>query len=398
MRGRKRGKIKRSEYRKNLKYLSLGIAAVVILLFGASSLYSAWGFSSVWGADVEFDNITFMGKEYHDVEDMPEYAFNVGSRTITADFDGSPVDDYDWVNAPLYWRTSSISYAAEGMKPKVNYDLSRFIYFNELTEEISEATGYVDISDDNETADIHFYFGFSVMFSTATYSMPNGAGRHQIFIPSADSDYAFYSEGLTESGEVLMKSEVAIRFAPTMNETFEYFGSVNDVRVYNTRAYYVQRSQDYVSDNYSIAYMNANYNWNSEEYLIPGEAEGIGIPNITYNVINSTTENMATIEVGAKLKAGIDPQVAVGGVHSIPEGGYSGYLDVTTMDVYNVGFIYDLVVAVSINDIPLYDVTARFAGGRVGIIFPSTEPMLWFNATWILLLVAIAIIVVFGRK
>jgi len=371
---------------KRTLYLILVIGAIVMIA-GGSTLFATFNYSSFWGADVELDAIKFGSTLYDDPTLLPEYAFNIGARTVTADFDDKPANVFDWNTADSYYGTKGITYADDGMKPTVNYDVSRFVYYDNVSNVISESLGYLDIDVVENTTDIHYYFGFSVMFSTAAYSVNTGEDGFITFIPAPDIDYVWYTEGITESAEVQMTSTVAIRFEPIV-EGYTYEGTLNSLQVVRERAYYVTNPPDSSYD--TIDDMNANYGWHTVAHHIEGYAESLGEPTILYDVINSDTEKMATIELGAKLRPAFDPVVYLETLSTVNPS-YDGYITVGAIDTYNVGFIYDIVVDVSINDIPLSDQTAIFALGRYGIntpVVPQPEP--WYITPIVLILVLVA--------
>lgn len=371
-------------YEKKYVYTTL-IAGAFVMLLGGTTLMSAFGVDTVWGGDVQFYSIKYFDQLISNPSELPEYAFNVGSRTITADFDGKIVDTYDWDTAPLYFGdTFGITYEADGMVPTINYDVGRFKYFNNLSQEISVATGF-PIFYENETADVHFYFGFSVGFSTAAYEVGTGEIA-RIFVPSSDTRYGWYTQAIVECAEAEMMSTIALRFEPIISGAVIYSGELNEVRVYRERAYYV--TQPPGEEYETIEDMNANFDWNGVGYQISGYAESLGIPKITYNVIDSDTEKMATIELGAKLRPGVDPLV-IGNKVSEPDSGLDGWISVGAIDTYNVGYVYDLVIDVSINGIPLTDPDAEWLMGRFGINFPAVPPLPWYLQEWVLIIALI---------
>jgi hypothetical protein len=381
---------------KRVLYASLVIMAVIVLGFGGT-LFNTFGIDSIWGADTQFDVIKYNDVRIASPEELPEYQFNVGSRTITINYDGVPAEEFDWSTATSYWGTKGIIYVDAGMKPKVNYDVGTFKYFNEITEEIAEAVGNLVISTDGETADIHFYFGFSIGFSTAATVLNNGQDGFRIYVPSASSQYAYYSESIVETGTVDMVSEVALRFsALSVSENITYTGHINAISVINQYSYYVTRPADYTGDDFSIDTMNAEYDWNSRDYYSPGKAVPIGVPEVKYNQIDSDTEDMAIISAGVSLTPGVDPQVQgeYPGVADI--GSLVGYVGVVGIDVYNVGYIYDILVDVSLNDIPLVNPDASFLLGRLGLVLPQTEPLPWFNSNMVLIIAMVLGFVLVG--
>lgn len=363
------GKLSLRPDKKKIYALSI---ILFFIIFGAGSIaFSTFGIDSVWGADIQFDKIKFGSNTIASPEELPDFSFNVGSRTITMNYDGLPQDEFDWDNAPIYWTTRTITYADAGMKPKVNYDLGRFIYFDRMNEEVATAIEDIKINYEEETADIHFYFGFSIGFSTAATVAHNGQGW-RTYVPSPYCNYAYYTESLAETGTVELTSEVALRFEAIIAGDYEYKGVINSVTVLKEYGYYVTRPADY-SGSYDIDIMNSDYDWNSEVYYAPGKAESLGEPKVLYGQIDSTTADMAIITAGAKLTPGVDPRVE-GGLNAVPKEGLSGWLTVSALDVYNVGFIYDLIIDVSINDIPLVDPGADYLAGRIGMVFSQKAP------------------------
>ena len=372
------------EKREKYAFLLLGM---FVVMTGASVAFSTFGLDSVWGADVQFDSISFMGTLIDEPEELPEYSFNVGSRTITADFDGKTLDTFDWETATDYWGSTGITYSEYGMSPTINYDLSRFKYYSNVTEELDEAQSYLVLDNTDQTIDVHFYFGFSIAFSTAAYSISlpsTGLAPKHVFIAGSDVNYGWRTESIVESREVEMTSVVALRFE-ALSGDFDYTGTLNQITVIGERAYYV--TQPPGTDYATIEEFNADYDWNDKQYTVFGYAEPVGVPKITYGVINSETEKMATIEATAKLRPALDPMVT--SVSEIPLGSYDGYVVVSGIDTYNVGFIYDIVVDVSINDIPVYDESAILALGRYGINLPVPPPPLWYLSPMVLIVVLV---------
>jgi len=370
---------------KRMTYAMLAIGAVLVLGLGGS-LFSTFGIESVWGADVEFDAIKFGSNLMDEVEDLPDYQFNVGSRTITINYDGVPQEEFIWEDADLYWNTPMIRYNDVGMKPKVNYDLGTFKYFDNMSVEVAEVVA--NIVYDGDTADIHFYFGFSIGFSTAAVPVSNGQETFRMYVPGAGMDYAYYSEALVESGIVEMTSAVALRFSPVVTDEYTYNGTVNSVTVLNQYGYYVTRPADYNGD-LNITKMNADYGWDNREYYLPGNAEAVGVPEVLYNQIDSAGDEMAVITASARMNPAVDP-VVQGVPFEYSEGEFDGWVNVIGMTVYNVGYIYDLIVDVSINDIPLVNPGADYLAGRIGISFSKGyDYPLWFNTDMMLAIAAI---------
>ena len=393
---------RRSSKRKSKKFLGLEkrekyallVVGMFVVLLGASTTFSTFGFESVWGADVQFDSIAFMDAVIESPEDLPEYSFNVGSRTVTSDFDGK-VEATHWDTATTLWGDKAITYADEGTYPTVNYDLSRFKYYNNITEELDESQAFMVVDNINEEVDVHFFFGFSIAFSTAAYSVPMPATdvyAHRVFIPRPGVHYGWGTETYVESNEVEMTSTVALRFEAFTGD-FDYSGSVNDITVIGERAYYVTRPPGVEYE--TIEEFNDGYEWKSPEHYVPGYAVASGTPQITYDVIDSASENMATIEASVKLRPALDP-VVTSEVVAL-EGLYPGYVVVDGIDTFNVGFIYDIVVDVSINDIPLYDESAILAMGRYGVNLPIPLPEPWYLSELALILIVIVSAVIFMK-
>ena len=185
-----------------------------------------------------------------------------------------------------------------------------------------------------------------------------------------------------------MFSEVAIRFNNTADDNLNYTGSVNSVSVVREYGYYVTQSASYAGE-YDIETFNTDFLWLNKAHRVPGIAESLGAPVITYDIIDSTSEDMATIKVGAKLRPAIDPWSAL--QFEFVEGVYDGWIQTDGISIYNVGYIYDLIIDVSINDIPLISDTADTLLGRMGItINPLAAEPIWWES-WVLIAVGIGV-------
>jgi hypothetical protein len=134
----------------------LGICFLVMLLFGASTFFSAY--RSAWGADTELLKVGIDGAVYDQSTVLP-YALNAGYRTITADFDGSPTDVVI-STLPVHYGVNTYSFNGPGMKPKVAYGAGQLIFLDKDGNKVVDQTSYPITHDDTQTVDVHYYFGF----------------------------------------------------------------------------------------------------------------------------------------------------------------------------------------------------------------------------------------------
>jgi len=396
----------------NRKIAVIVLIAVSFLVVGATTM-SSFGPSSAWGIDAELNAVGYKTTSginwYTPTSTFPDIAQVVtkGARIVTVDYDGSIVSLQGKTNAgtsgtPCY----SISGNEPGFMPPVTQAVGQMFYVDE-TGKPSLAPVY---HYDNASEDVICYFGFSIMFTTrvgelmllgdsAVANFNQFAGWHPTDLVNDIGDYGWRTKELPAIGEITAYTTVGfhVQVLNPANTELSYQGNVETLTIVGESARYTISTEDAsVSDN-SIAYFNDNYGWRST--YVPGYAVKDGNPTITYNVINSTTDNTATIAMGAKLRIGADAHqgdAAWIGTDAVLKP--LGYVQVGAINWFNVEYLCNILVEVHINHVPQADYEATWASGSGDGYVVYKDPaefdwVQWMKENQIVMLVIIFLVI-----
>ena len=366
----------RARLTKDFRKEGLLLLIVVGLVVGAFGLPFVTFASSDWGMDVELVSIGHGGNIY-DIGSLPSSADITleGKRITTLDYDGvvdyesaeqRPMMDYD-----PYMLPSDYS----GMLPRVSHAVGNLFYTNEVGERsLAPIRTFENTTED--LGNVHYYFGFSVMFTTR--AAVQYAGRDVLLYHRVDDEFDWLSRQIVPLGKIDMTTTVGIHLQ-SLTETFQYNGTINEVSIVNERARYTLASSiSGVSEDMDI--FNRDYSW-VEKYMI-GSAVKSRTPTIDYGVIDSESEQLATITLGASLEVGVEApltleQIWDPAVYDIINSLLAPY-DVEAafqLQVYNVEYIFDVVIDASLNGVPITDFMADWAAGTQDVLLPADDTM-----------------------
>jgi hypothetical protein len=349
------------------------------------------------------------GTNMYPVESLPTTALvsQAGNRIVTIDYDKA----INWATFPTStinaWGAAYTAYKVDtttpGLLPAVSHAVGNLFY----CAPNGTATEAPTKTFENTTGDlgnVHYYFGFSVMFTTRgdiSYS------NDPTLMKNRDSD----TLGWLTYRQVAPYSEIDARTVvqldlQSLGTNFQYQGVLNSVNVINQRARYTI-AESISGVNSSMDVFNTQYAW--LPHNMKGYASESLVPIVTYNQIDSESTNQATIELGAKLAIGLDSAVVLPWDYSSSwTASYAigllnaainpqGYDLAGTMHVYNVEFIYDLVIDVSLNGVPLADYMASYAQGTLDGLLKATEPQP-VEIPWLMIALIVILVVVVLRR
>jgi hypothetical protein len=379
-----------------------------ILLLGGLTVgvvadpFAAFGPSSEWGADVEIMAVGYGDNRYDDYADFPAGA-NVllsGSRAVTIDYDGIvDLDALSESDIPFRIDVSGpvpddLPTNTPGMYPMVTHAVGNFFYANELGNKVLAPIRIFE-NTSVDLGNVHYYFGFSVMFTTRGETKFGPSQGLAWYTPDTD-DNDWVGRQYAPVRPIDLTTVVGIR-VQSLTDTFEFEGFINEVKVVNERARYtLSESISGVSSDLEI--FNTLYDWEEDNIkgAIVAEAH-----RIAYDIIDSEDEKLASITLGATLQLGCDS--AVGWTlywQNIDEAlNEIGYDYVGTINVYNVEYIYDVLVDISINGVPITDWMGSWAQGTEDGTLPAdSQP---YEEPWMLYIfiaVAAVLVLTIARK
>lgn len=388
----------------------LGIFALIVLGIGVG--VSGFQFNvfadTDWGIDVELVSIGY-GTNMYQIEDLPDTAtiYLAGTRATTIDYD----KEINW--GTVARETLNIlggSYTAykatptsAGLLPTVTHAVGN-LFFSTANGSTTTAPKPVFENTTEGIGNVHFYFGFSVMFTTRA-DVYVGTGSTLITNREVGELGWLTYRQVAPYSEIDAKSVVGLNLN-SLTDTFDYQGVINTVNVVNQRARYTL-SEDISGVSSSLDVFNAEYEW--LPHNMQGYALESAIPVIKYNVIDTTKNKLATIELGAKLAIGMDSPVDLPwnleDMYASDVALYMlnaalnplGYDTAGSIHVYNVEYIYDLVIDVSLNGVPVADYMAEFAQGTSDAMMPADEQSDDEFPIFIVIAIAIIVIIVLRR-
>lgn len=389
---------------KTRRNATLLLVSVIVLLGAGSSLFAAFGPESGWEADVALSGVGFDSTMYTmDSPDIDDLASLLTARIVKVDFDGSAVDQHSTSSVETYTYFGGsrdydvFDYNAAGMEPKVDFSVGQFFAVDSEGNPILDYGGEWENVTTTE-GKLKFYFGFSVAFTTRAEIQTYAPADHAIMYAPYAHDYYWhnYEKEFGDIDTIAARAIIDLNVKSLTNFTYE--GTVDSVTVLGTpTARYTIDAADAELIDTSIDSFNSVYDWKAE--YTPGHAAPYNPTNpvvVTYNVINTTTDNVAQIQVGAVLRPGADCNTYTVGL-AMTTGLGGGPENVYTQDlfIYNVELIYNFVVETSLNGIPI-TAMGDWLSGRIdnGIIPPPPEPTFWEQYWW--LIVAIAVVCVLG--
>jgi hypothetical protein len=385
--------------RRNILLLGM---FVVMALIGSSTLFTAFGPSSAWEADVEIVRVSD-GVTWYTSEDVTDLGGFPSARIVKVDFDGDPIARHSTIDTIEYpgflgifpQGLNHFSRDDLGMQPTVDIAVGQMYLSNEDGVLVTQYWEWEDV--DAETGLLRFYFAFSVAFTTRAVQVPHSLPTWILELDTYEYYLRALTEGVPELGEVDVKSNVQLRVG---NEglNYTYKGIVEDVVLLDTRVRYTYNPAEIGVTDESIDVFNSEYDW--KEIFEYGSAKPMNEANpisVLHTVIDSESENMAEFSCGAILSAGVDANKRDQFAPTILTGGPETW-DIQDISVYNVELIYDLVCEVTLNGIPL---TAKGAllTGRYDSVFippPDPEPLDWWQEYWWLLLIVGGLFLITG--
>jgi hypothetical protein len=382
-------KIPRLGYKRQRQYVGLAVLVLILGIGGVSSLFTAFGPSSGWEGDTELVAVQFEDDIYTDKQEILDLGGLTGARIVTADFDGSSYDNWDGDILTVYNYFNSPGLDVElyneqdmGAAPDIRFSVGQLFYTNELGEKVDEEYyNWVAHQDDVLMGDVHYYFGFSVMFTTRAETQPRVSDIQYYMDDNSEYPYMKVDE-LPEGREVELESTVDLRIE-TLTDSL-YVGKVESITLLDTVSRY---TSDYGLGNDDLSYINNNLDWNSYPNQGVAQAASSTPIELIYDVINTDTDNVARIKANARMKPGFD-WFDNGRV----------YLDdnvheVSALQMYDVELMYHIVAEVTINNVPLMDWTGYFSAGTGDYSFRIDEPETEFPFWIILLVVVIAFVI-----
>lgn len=378
---RKRRRTKRISLRARLtrdfRKEGLLLLIVIGLLVGAFGMPFVAFASSDWGMDVELVSIGQGGYTY-DIENLPSSAdvMLAGKRIVTLDYDSV----VDWESADTrdlgpYDNVCDLTMDYPGMLPRVSHAVGNLFYTNEFGEK-SAAPIRTFENTSMDLGNVHYYFGFSVMFTTRAEVQQ--AEWDVVLYNRVEGELDWMSRQIVPLRMIDMTTTVGIHLQ-SLTETFQYNGTINEVKIINERARYTLASSiSGVSEDMEI--FNRDYDW-VDLYMI-GSAVESRTPTINYGIIDSESEELATITLGASLEVGVespktleqiwDPTV-LDTINTIlhPYSVEAAF----QLQVYNVEYIFDVMIDASLNGVPITDFMAEWAAGTQDVLLPAEDTM-----------------------
>lgn len=391
---------KQDTTRRNVVLVVLFIIAIGS---GATFAFAVFGPSSAWEGDVEISGVGYDNRFFTDKVELEGMGATVSPRIVKIDFDGNPDDGHSSLQTVTYTLWSGVTatwplYTHEdmGMMPKVDFSVGQLFLADASGNRVIDYPGvWEDV--DSSTGKVHFYFGFSVAFTTrATFWQVEAGTVSWTILDLKDSDYLW----MVDNGRIPDISEVSLSTTIDLRVTgigeFQYAGKVESVEVFgDPRARYTISPESSGVPDTNIDAFNLVYDW-KEAYEV-GMAEPRNPNNpvqVTYNIIDSESENMASITTGAKLRPGLDgnKRIQAGGGDPLIPGGPLTF-EVGDITVYDVELIYNFLCDVTLNGIPL---TAKgdWLSGRIDEYFipPKDPEPPGFDLFWILVIGLIAVV------
>lgn len=352
--------------------------------------FAAFGPSSEWGADVEIMTVGYESNMYDNYADFPSSAniLLAGSRAVTIDYDGAVNEE---ALLPITLGMSNpydLPTSTFGMYPMVTHAVGNFFYANELGDKVlAPIRTFENTTED--IGNVHYYFGFSVMFTTRGETQFGPTTGVAWDTPDTNVN-DWVGKQYAPIKPIDLTTVVGIR-VQSLTDTFEFEGFINEIKVVNERARYTL-SEDISGIPSDLGVFNTLYDW--EEDNIKGVVTS-KMPTIAYNIIDSEEEKLASIRLGATLQIGCDSAVnwdfaSIAVDNDLNEHNHE-LIDAIT--VYNVEYIYDVLVDISINGVPITDWMGSWAQGTEDGTLPAdSQP---YEEPWMLyILIAVAAVLV----
>jgi len=397
----KKVKAKQDNMKRNVSLLVLFIIAIGT---GAAFAFAVFGPSSAWEADVEITGVGYDGNPLLTTDAEIEALGGFPSaRIVKVDFDGNPDDGHPSLQTITYTLWSGVTatwplYTHEdmGMIPKVDFAVGQAFLADEDGNRVTSFPGiWEDV--DNSTGKVHFYFGFSVAFTTrATFWQVEPTHVSWTILDLKGSDYLW----MVDNGRIPDISEVSLSTTIDLRVTgigdFQYVGRIENIETFgDPRARYTISPESSGIPDTGIDAFNLAYDWKAAYEIGMAKPRNPDNPvQMTYNIIDSESENMASITTGARLRPGIDGNKGIqagDGDALVPGGPLTFAVDDIT--VYDVELIYNFLCDVTLNGIPM---TAKggWLSGRIDEYFipPKDPEPPGFDLFWILVIGLIAVV------
>jgi len=391
---------KQNKRRRNVVLVFLFVISIGIT---AAYSFAAFGPSSAWEADVEISGVGYDNEFFTDVATLELMADYVSPRIVKIDFDGNPDDGHSNLQTITYTLWSGVTatwplytHADMGMVPKVDFSVGQLFLADEFGERVLAYDGKWEDVDDS-TGKVHFYFGFSAAFTTrAAFWQVEEQTVSWTILDLKGSDYLWMVDNgrIPDISEVVLSTTIDLRV--TGIGDFQYAGRIENIEVFgDPRARYTISPESSGIPDTDIDAFNLAYDWKASYEVGMAEPRSLANPvQMTYNIIDSESENMASITTGARLRPGIDGNkgIQAGDGDPLVPGGPLTF-EVDDITVYDVELIYNFLCDVTLNGIPM---TAKgdWLSGRIDEYFipPKDPEPFGFDLIWLLVIGLIAVV------